>query len=82
MAALHQYQVWEVRESCVIRVNGLWTGQTSSNAEGETVLVGPLVWNHLNDAGAAGWELVAVCSYTDNAGRPIAVLYLKQTETA
>lgn len=77
MAPRWEYQVWVVGENRVQWVNGRWNGSRplDTSRQDETLQSCPLVWDFLQRAGEAGWELTGTAS---SPGNHAAVLYLKR----
>jgi hypothetical protein len=76
-----EYQVWQVQNARVVWVNGQWNGSEDLNlANPEASLQSCLfVWEALQEAGQAGWELVSTLSL--EAGHN-GILYLKRVRNS
>lgn len=76
----YEYRVCQIQQARVTFVNNQWAGlvpHTNSDAQ-KALNSCPQVWDYLNQAGANGWELVAVTTRTQEEGDVVDVLYLKR----
>ena len=75
-----EYRVCQAQQSRVTFVNGRWAGEIpNTDPDIQKALNScPEVWVYLNQAGAEGWDLVAVTTRTEDAGGIVDVLYLKR----
>lgn len=82
MAARFQHQVCYSVLDRVTFVNGVWQGNDipESERQPKDVEACPIVWDYLQQAGAAGWELVCVLETPHQVkGQPwVRTLYLKR----
>jgi len=76
----YEYRVCQAQFSRVTYANGQWIGETpSTNPNAQEALEScPEIWRYLNQAGEAGWKLVAVTTRTQDAGQIVDVLYLRR----
>jgi len=76
--AQFEYMVCSTQLMRVTFINGEWQGELPPNANGALETCPPL-WDFLQEAGANGWELVAVT----NTSKPdeLATLYLKREKS-
>ena len=76
----YEYQVCSVQYGRVTFVNGRWRGSIPMGEDTNASLEScPNVWEYLQEAGRAGWELVSVITHPQE--RPDAaldMLYLKR----
>jgi hypothetical protein len=75
-----EYQVCQVQQSRVTFANGRWLGEMPPDHEDVQLAFSscPAVWEYLNQAGAEGWDLVAVTTRAEPQGQVVDVLYLKR----
>ena len=60
MLKVFEYQLCQIQESRVTFVNGVWQGERELNPDDTDASLNscPQTWEYLQQAGAAGWELV------------------------
>jgi len=79
-----EYQVWNVQGAHVAWINGAWQGKGDKpdlNRQAAALDSTPMVWDVLQKAGAAGWELVAVVDQSDpQTNTAHYVLFLKRSK--
>lgn len=75
-----EYQVCQVQQSRVTFVNGRWAGAVPQDqCDVQAAFAScPTVWDYMNQAGAEGWELVAVTSRPEPQGQALDVVYLQR----
>lgn len=75
-----EYRVCQAQQSRVTFVNGRWAGEVpNTDPDIQKALNScPEVWAYLDQAGAEGWDLVAVTTRVEDAGGIVDVLYLKR----
>ncbi|HSR32349.1 MAG TPA: hypothetical protein VLY63_17440 [Anaerolineae bacterium] len=77
---LREYRVCQAQQSRVTFVNGQWAGTIPNTGLDlqRAFHSCPEVWHYLSQAGAEGWDLVAVTTRTEDQGDVVDVLYLKR----
>ncbi len=82
MSTRYEHQVCYSVFDRVTFVNGVWQGADipESQRKQSDVETCPLAWDYLNEAGADGWELVAVLeTVAPGKGQPsVRTLFLKR----
>ena len=75
-----EYRVCQAQQSRVTFVNGKWAGEIPNTGPDLQRAFNscPEVWKYLAQAGADGWDLVAVTTRTEEQGNVVDVLYLKR----
>lgn len=75
-----EYRVCQTQQSRVTFVNGQWAGRIPKTEPDVQRAFNscPEVWDYLNQAGAEGWDLVAVTTRMEDQGGVVDVLYLKR----
>jgi hypothetical protein len=70
-----------VQQSRVTFANGKWLGDVPQTAPDiqKAFASCPEVWDHLNQAGAEGWQLVAATTRIQEDGQIVDVLYMRRT---
>lgn len=77
MRHVFEYLVVFVRNDRVVTANGHWQGEISDGEEGAEASC-PSLFDYLAEAGAQGWDLVAL----DPEAEGTAQLYFKRTHVA
>ncbi|MBI1923708.1 hypothetical protein HYR99_05605 [Candidatus Poribacteria bacterium] len=74
-----EYQVCQIQESRVTFVNGVWQGEREMVPDNPDASLNscPQTWEYLQEAGAAGWELVGALNRY-HPGVQVQQLFLKR----